>query len=71
MGRRAERDEVDQLLAGSRAGRSGVLVVSGEAGMGKTALLEHTRDLAGASGFRVESAVGVESETQLAYAGLH
>lgn len=71
LGRRSERDEVEQLLAGSQAGRSGVLVVAGEAGIGKTALLEHTRGIADASGFRVEESVGVEAETQFAYAGLH
>jgi DNA-binding CsgD family transcriptional regulator len=71
LGRRAERDEVEQLLAGARAGRSGVLVVCGEAGIGKTALLEHVRDIAPGSGFRVEGSVGVESEAQFAFAGLH
>lgn len=43
----------------------------GEAGIGKTALLEHARDTAVPLGFRVESSVGVESETQFAFAGLH
>ena len=46
VGRRAERDLVEQLLAGARAGRSAVLVVRGEAGIGKTALLEHVHDTA-------------------------
>lgn len=46
-------------------------MVRGEAGIGKTALLEHARDIAGSPGFRVESSVGVESETQFAFAGLH
>jgi DNA-binding CsgD family transcriptional regulator len=46
-------------------------VVRGEAGIGKTALLEHARDTAHPSGFRVEFATGVESETQFAFAGLH
>ncbi|MGH9270935.1 MAG: ATP-binding protein, partial [Ilumatobacteraceae bacterium] len=71
MGRRAARDAIEQLLAGAQAGRSGALVVRGQAGIGKTALLEHTGDTAAASGFRVESSVGVESETQFALAGLH
>ncbi len=57
LGRRAERAVVEQLLAGARAGRSGALVVRGEAGIGKTALLEHARDTALASGFRVERSV--------------
>ena len=46
-------------------------MVRGEAGIGKTALLEHTRRSADSSGFRVESSVGVESESQFAFAGLH
>lgn len=71
MGRRAERETVEQLLAQARAGRSGALVVRGEAGIGKTALLEHARGAADPAGFRVESSVGVESETQFAFAGLH
>ncbi|TDB92369.1 LuxR family transcriptional regulator [Actinomadura sp. 7K534] len=71
MGRRAERDAVEQLLAQARAGRSGTLVLRGEAGIGKTALLEYARDTAASSGFRVESSVGAESETQFVFAGLH
>jgi DNA-binding CsgD family transcriptional regulator len=70
-GRRAEREVVELLLSGARAGRSGVLVLRGEAGIGKTALLQHARDTAVSSGFRVARAVGVESETQFAFAGLH
>ncbi len=62
---------VDQLLAGARAGRSGVLVVRGEAGIGKSALLEHARDITTASGSRVAHVVGVEAETQFAFSGLH
>ena len=71
LGRRAEREALDQLLAGARAGRSGALVVRGEAGIGKTALLGHVRGTAVASGYRVELAVGVESESQFAFSGLH
>ncbi|WP_116952012.1 ATP-binding protein [Jiangella endophytica] len=71
MGRRAEREAVEQLLARALAGRSGALVVRGEAGIGKTALLEHARRTADPAGFRVESSVGAESETQFAFAGLH
>lgn len=71
LGRHLERREVEELLIDARAGRSGVLVVRGEAGIGKTALLEHLRDMAVASQFRVESSTGVESETQFAFAGLH
>jgi DNA-binding CsgD family transcriptional regulator len=71
VGRRAERDSIAQLLSGARAGRSGVLVVRGEAGIGKSALLEHARTTAASSGFRLQNTVGLESETQFAYAGLH
>ena len=71
MGRRAERDTVEKLLSLARAGHSGCLVARGEAGIGKTALLAHARRSALASGFRVEDLVGVESEAQLAFAGLH
>ena len=71
LGRRAEREAIDDLLAGARAGRSGVLVVCGEAGIGKSVLREHVRDTAAASGFRVEGAAAVDSEAQFAFAGLH
>lgn len=70
VGRRAERDAVEQLLAQARSGRSGTLVVRGEAGIGKTALLAHARSAAGPR-FRVETLVGVEAEAQFAFAGLH
>lgn len=70
VGRRAEREVVETLLAGARAGQSGALVVRGQAGIGKTALLEHVRSVA-AAGFRVENSVGVESEMEFAFAGLH
>ena len=68
-GRRAERDAVDELLTAARGGRSGALVVRGEAGIGKTALLVHARDAA--EGFQVHSAIGQEPERLFAYAGLH
>jgi DNA-binding NarL/FixJ family response regulator len=71
LGRRAEREAVEKLVSRARAGRSGVLVVRGEAGIGKTALLEYGRDAADASGFRVESSIGVAAEAQFAFAGLH
>lgn len=71
LGRRAEIAMVEQLLAGAKTGQSGVLVVRGEAGIGKTALLEHVRDTATRSGFRTESVAGIESETQFAFSGLH
>jgi DNA-binding CsgD family transcriptional regulator len=68
-GRRDECAELDRLREGVRAGRSGVLVVRGEAGVGKTALLEYA--VASASDLRVLRAAGVESEMELAFAGLH
>lgn len=71
LGRGTERTKIGQVLAQAQAGHGGVLVVRGEAGIGKTALLEHARATATKSGFRVEYAAGVESETQFAFAGLH
>jgi DNA-binding CsgD family transcriptional regulator len=57
------------LLNGVRAGHSGVLVVRGEPGVGKSALLQYVVE--GASGCRVAHAAGVQSEMELAFAGLH
>ncbi|MFF2634376.1 AAA family ATPase [Microbacterium sp. NPDC058021] len=71
LGRHAEREAVEKLVARARTGHSGTLVVRGEAGIGKTALLDHTRNVARSSGFRVQVSVGVESESQFAFAGLH
>src|SRR5258707_14885800 len=69
LGRRGECEVLDRLLGAVRAGASRALVVCGEPGAGKTALLEY---LAGrASGCRVAAAAGVESEMELAFAGLH
>ena len=68
-GRRDECAVVDRLLEGARVGRSGVLVLKGEAGVGKTALLEHA--VGSASDMRVIRAAGVESEMELAFAALH
>jgi DNA-binding CsgD family transcriptional regulator len=71
LGRRTERAAIEQVLAQAQTGQSGVLVVRGEAGIGKTALLEYAGSSATTSGFRVVYAAGVESETQFAFAGLH
>ncbi len=71
LGRHTERATIEQVLTRAQAGQSGALVVRGEAGIGKTALLEYALDSATASGFRVEYAAGVESETQFAFSGLH
>ena len=69
LGRLGEQETLRQLVGCVRAGQSAVLVVRGEAGIGKTALLRY---LAGqAAGFTLARAVGVESEMELPYAGLH
>jgi len=67
--RDAERGTLKRLVAAVRAGESRALVVSGEAGVGKTALLDY---LAGnASGCRVVRTAGYQSEMELAFAALH
>lgn len=68
-GRRTECAALDRLLSALRAGDSGVLVVRGEAGVGKTALLAYA--IEAARDLQVERAVGVESEMELAFAGAH
>ncbi|OUC97116.1 AAA family ATPase [Streptosporangium minutum] len=68
-GRAAEQAQMDRLLANARSGRSGVLVVRGQPGIGKTALLGHLREWA--AGVRVLHGVGIESEAELPYAALH
>ena len=60
---------LDRQLQRVRAGESSVLVLRGEAGVGKTALLEYVAERA--SGCRIARAAGVESEMELAFAGLH
>src|SRR6201985_2848362 len=67
-GRRSEREALGGLLEAVRGGQSRVLVVSGEPGVGKTALLESA--IGCESGFRVLRAVGVEAEMELAFAAL-
>src|SRR6202045_4369103 len=69
IGRDAERDTLDKFVAAVRAGDSQAVVVSGEAGVGKSALLDY---LAGnGSGCRISRAGGVQSEMELPFAGLH
>ena len=69
LGRRGECEALDRLVADARAGRSRVTVLRGEAGVGKSALLGY---LSGqVAGWHVARAAGVESEMELAYAGLH
>ncbi|MER7212153.1 AAA family ATPase [Streptosporangium sp. NPDC000239] len=66
-GRAAEQAVIDRLLSEARAGRSGALLVRGEPGIGKTALLDH----AAAGDARVLRGTGIESEAELPFAGLH
>jgi DNA-binding CsgD family transcriptional regulator len=69
LGRAGERQALDRLLENVRGGQSTVLVVRGEAGIGKTALLHYCARQA--SGFRVARVAGVESEMELPFAALH
>jgi DNA-binding CsgD family transcriptional regulator len=69
LGRRAECEFLDAALADALDGRSRVVVIRGEAGIGKSALLDHLSDQL--DGWRVARAVGVEAEMELAYSGLH
>ena len=68
-GRGTECAKLDQLLADARTGRSAVLVLRGEPGIGKSALLEYAVDRA--DGWHVLRARGAEWEMELPYAGLH
>ncbi|MFG1603897.1 AAA family ATPase [Actinoplanes sp. NPDC049265] len=69
MGRHAETRRIDELIGAARTGRGGVLVLRGEAGIGKSALLDHARR--SAPGFRIVEASGSEFETELPFAALH
>lgn len=68
-GRRSECEALDRLLAEAKAGRSQVLVLRGEAGVGKSALADHL--VGNAAGCQTLRVAGVESEMELAFAGLH
>src|ERR1700748_238408 len=68
LGRQRELAALAGLVEDARASRGWAVVVRGEAGVGKTALLDHVVD---GSGLRVVRAVGVESEMELAFAALH
>ena len=68
-GRQAECERLARLVDGVRGGSGGVLVLHGEPGTGKTALLDFTAGLD--TGLEVVRAAGVEPETQLAFGGLH
>src|SRR6202000_3287633 len=69
LGRRSESEALEELLDAVRGGGSRALVLCGEAGVGKTALLDHAIERA--TGFRVARAAGVQSEMELPFAGLH
>jgi len=68
LDRLPERVALSRLIDAARAGRSGVLVLRGEPGVGKTALLEYA--IESAAGLRVARVAGVESEMELAFAAL-
>jgi DNA-binding CsgD family transcriptional regulator len=68
-GRHSECEALDRLVESVRAGQSRVLVLRGEPGVGKSALIQYL--LERASGCRVTRSVGVESEVELPFAGLH
>ena len=69
LGRAAECAALDRLMSEVVAGASRVIVLRGEAGVGKTALLEYLA--ARVADWRLARAVGIESEMELAYSGLH
>ena len=69
FGRAAECGALDRLLAEGRLGNSAILVLRGAAGTGKTALLDYAGEAA--YGYHVARVVGVESEMELPFAGLH
>jgi hypothetical protein len=68
LGRRSECGALEELVASVRTGASRALVLRGDAGVGKTALLEYL--MQHASGCTIARAAGIESEMELAYAGL-
>ena len=69
VGRSGETAAIDRLLEAARSGTSGVLVVRGDPGIGKSALLEHA--VASAVGFTVLRGLAIQSESELAYGALH
>src|SRR5262245_28971319 len=69
VGRAAEQRELDSLLASAREECSAVLVLRGEPGIGKSALLEYAQQQAG--DMRVLRCVGIEAEHELPFAGMH
>lgn len=68
IGREAERRAIERLVAGARVGTSGVLLITGEPGIGKTALVDEAAALA--AGLRVLRARGTEAEQEIPFGGL-
>ncbi len=68
IGRESERGIISPLLAGARVGESGVLILTGEAGIGKTALLDWAA--ANVGGMQVLRATGIEAEQEVPFGGL-
>ena len=71
VGRPSERKVLGGLLTRAADGYSGALVLRGETGVGKTALLDETAAAAAADGMQIARLTGMDAETQLGYAGLH
>lgn len=69
LSRRRELAALEQVLATARAGSGAILVLRGEAGIGKTTLLDYAADRA--VGFRTAGVAGIESEMEFPFAGLH
>ncbi|MCM4085098.1 ATP-binding protein [Paractinoplanes hotanensis] len=70
-GRQVERDMLDRVVEAVRGGQGRALVVRGEPGVGKTALLDHLADRTSRVECRLVRVTGVQSEMELAFAGLH
>jgi DNA-binding CsgD family transcriptional regulator/tetratricopeptide (TPR) repeat protein len=68
LGRSGEREQIDRVLAAARHGLSGVLILRGEPGIGKTTLLDYA---AGAADLEISRVEAIESEMELGFAGLH
>ena len=69
IGRARERERLDAMLAQARDGQSAVLVIRGEPGIGKTALLRYAARQA--SGLRTAEVEGIQAEMELPFAGIH
>ncbi|TMS00412.1 helix-turn-helix transcriptional regulator [Nonomuraea basaltis] len=68
-GRAADQSAIEELLERTRDGRSGVMVIRGEPGIGKTSLLEYAGQRA--AGMRVLRGMGIETEAEIPFASLH